>query len=103
MEIVQVDKLVCVDNADLDIWEIEGMVDGPSPYIEDVVDEFEGNLGQGFMSANELGEVDIGPGDRSRPTYVSTNLPTDFEEFVDLLKDYRDCFAWEYHKILGLS
>jgi hypothetical protein len=31
----------------------------------------EGKLGYGFTSANELEEVDIGPGDKPRPTFIS--------------------------------
>ena len=39
------------------------------------MDEFleEGKLGQGFASANLLEEIDIGDGDRPRPTYISAN------------------------------
>ena len=37
-------------------------------------DGTDGKLGYGFMSADELEEVDIGPRDRPRPTYVSTKL-----------------------------
>lgn len=32
------------------------------------IDDTEGKLGHGFTSADELEEVDIGPGDRTRPT-----------------------------------
>jgi hypothetical protein len=34
----------------------------------------DGKLGQGFTSANELVEVDIGEGDRPRPTFISARL-----------------------------
>jgi hypothetical protein len=34
----------------------------------------EGKLGYGFTSADELEEVDIGPGDKPRPTFISKNL-----------------------------
>ena len=37
-------------------------------------DDIGGKLGHDFMSANELEEIDIGPGDRPRPTYVSAKL-----------------------------
>ena len=66
--------------------------------------EEEGKLGQGFTSVDELEEIDIGPGDRPRPTYVSSTLPKEFkEDLISLLKEYRDCFAWEYYEMPGLS
>jgi hypothetical protein len=34
----------------------------------------DGKLGYGFMSADELEEVDIRPGDKPRPTFVSKKL-----------------------------
>ena len=45
-----------------------------SPYILHVysVDlAGDGKLGYGFTSADELEEVDIGPGDKPRPTFIS--------------------------------
>jgi len=68
------------------------------------IDDTEGKLGQGFTSTNQLEEVDIGLGDRPRPTYVSTKLDPEFkQELIKLLKKYRDCFAWEYYEMPGLS
>ena len=56
------------------------------------------------MSADELEEVDIGGGDKRRPTYISKRLCAESKvELVALLKEYRDCFAWEYHEMPGLS
>jgi hypothetical protein len=43
-----------------------------SSICSDLVDD--GKLGYGFTSADELEEVDIGPGDKSRPTFVSKKL-----------------------------
>jgi len=39
----------------------------------------EEKLGHGFTPADELEAVDIGPGDRPRPTYVSKKLNPDFK------------------------
>ena len=62
--------------------------------MDSPIDDKEGKLGQGFMSTNLLEEVDIGPGDRPRPTYASAKLDPDYkQELVNLLKEYRDCFA----------
>jgi hypothetical protein len=42
--------------------------------MDNPIDGTDGKLGHGFTSADELEEVDIGPGDRLRPTYVSAKL-----------------------------
>ena len=54
----------------------------------------DGKLGYGFTSADDLEEIDIGPGDKPRPTFISKKLdPVLREEMIALLKEYRDCFA----------
>ena len=64
----------------------------------------DGKLGQGFTLADELEEVDIGTGDKPRPTYISANLPKEYtNKLINLLKEFMDCFAWEYHEMPGLS
>jgi hypothetical protein len=61
-------------------------------------------LGQGFTSADPLEEVDIGDGSVPRPTFVNKDLKADYkDELIGLLKEYVDCFAWEYHEMPGLS
>ena len=61
-------------------------------------------LGQGFTSADPLEEVDIGDGTIPRPTFVNKNLKADYKAvLIELLKEYVDCFAWEYHEMPGLS
>ena len=41
----------------------------------------------GFVSADGLREINIGPRDRPRPTYVSTKSNPEYKpELVDLLK-----------------
>ena len=61
-------------------------------------------MGKGFMSADELEAVDIGDGDKPRPTYVSAKLDPEYkQELVALLKEYKDCFAWEYYEMPGLD
>ena len=71
------------------------------------MDEFlddEGNLGHGFTSADALEEVDIGNGDRPRPMFISANLDPKYkQELKSLLKEYKDCFAWEYYEMSGLD
>jgi hypothetical protein len=64
----------------------------------------DGKLGYGFTSANELEEIDIGPGDKPRPTFVSKKLrPCLREPMIALLKEYADCFAWDYTEMPGLD
>ena len=64
----------------------------------------DGKLGYGFTSADELEEVDIGPGDKPRPTFISKKLdPSLREPMIALLREYRDCFTWDYTKMPGLD
>jgi hypothetical protein len=70
----------------------EGVVEGSSVYTTDTVDDLDDKHGQGFMSADDLEEVDIGPGDRPRPTFISRNLSPEFRtKLIELLKEFRDC------------
>ena len=71
------------------------------------MDEFiqeEGKLGQGFTSADALEEIDIGDGDRPRPMFICANLDPGYrQELINLLKEYKDCFAWEYYEMPDLD
>jgi hypothetical protein len=61
-------------------------------------------LGQGFTSADRLEEVDIGNGTIPQPTFVNKNLDPLFKsDLIKLLKEYIDCFAWNYNEMPGLS
>ena len=60
-------------------------------------------LGYGFTSADDLEEVDIGPGDKPQPIFISKKLdPSLREPMIALLREYRDCFAWDYTEMPGL-
>jgi len=64
----------------------------------------DGKLGYGFTSADELEEIDIGPGDKPRPTFISKKLdPSLRGPMIALLKEYPDCFAWDYTEMPGLD
>jgi hypothetical protein len=64
----------------------------------------DGKLGYGFTSADKLEEVDIGPGDKPRPTFISKKLSPCLRELMIVwLKEYADCFAWDYTEIPGLD
>jgi hypothetical protein len=72
------------------------------PICSDLVDD--GKLGYRFTSADELEEVDIGPRDKPRPTFISKKLdPSLREPMIALLKEYSDCFAWYYTVMPGLD
>ena len=61
-------------------------------------------LGQGFTSADPLEKIDLGDGTIPRPTFVNKNLSVEFKaDLIRLLKEYIDCFAWEYSEMSGLS
>ena len=42
--------------------------------MDNPIDGTDSKLGHGFTLADELEEIDIGPEDRPRPTYVSAKL-----------------------------
>ena len=72
--------------------------------MDNLIDGTDSKLGHGFTSADELEEIDISPGDRPRPMYVSAKLDTEYkQELIDLLKEFKDCFAWEYYEMSGLD
>jgi hypothetical protein len=62
------------------------------PICSDLADDRK--LGYGFTLADELEEVDIGPGDKPRPTFISKKFdPSLRESMIALLKEYSDCFT----------
>jgi hypothetical protein len=72
------------------------------PICSDLVDD--GKLGYGFTSTDELEEIDIAPGDKSRPIFISKKLDLFLQEpMIALLKEYSDCFAWDYTEMPGLD
>jgi hypothetical protein len=68
-------------------------------FIED-----EGKLGHGFTSADELEKIDLGDESKPRPTYISAKFDEEYKKkLITLLKEFKDCFAWEYYGIAGLD
>jgi hypothetical protein len=69
------------------------------PICSDLADD--GELGYGFTSADELEEVDIGPRDKPRPTFISKKFdPSLREPMIALPKEYSDCFCLGLHECL---
>jgi hypothetical protein len=88
--------------ADLDDWPKFFLLSSLSICSVDLADD--GKLGYGFTLADELEEVDIGPGDKPRPTFVSKKLrPCLRDPMIALLKEYVDCFACDYKEMPGLD
>lgn len=49
-------------------------------------------------------EVDLGLGKVHKPTYVNAAREAgELQSLIQLLKQYRDCFAWDYSEMLGLD
>jgi len=64
----------------------------------------DGKLGQGFISADDFVEVDIGSGDKPRPTFINAKLDSECKrQLTDLLKVCKDWFAWDYTEMPGLD
>jgi hypothetical protein len=61
-------------------------------------------LGQGFSSADPLDEIDIGDGTTPRSIFVNKNMSLEHKDgIIKLLRNYIDCFTWNYHEMPGLS
>ncbi|KAA3452374.1 Transposon Ty3-I Gag-Pol polyprotein [Gossypium australe] len=120
VEIVQADDSISVASMETAFWEYQGIDcfsgkdwgEGPvepigsdqQPIQANPIDGTDGKLGRGFVSADKLEEVDIGDGDKPRPTFISANLDPIFKEkLIKLLKEYKDCFAWDYSEMPGLD
>jgi hypothetical protein len=54
--------------------------------------------------ADPLEEIDIGDGITARPTFVNKNMSLEHKDaIIKLLRNYIDCFTWNYHEMPGLS
>ena len=57
-----------------------------------------------MQAQDPLEEIDIGNGSVKRPTYISANINPNLKgKLVLLLKEFSDCFAWDYNEMPGLS
>lgn len=51
-----------------------------------------------------LDEVDLGDDTEKRPTFISRYVQGMFrEKLISILKEYKDCFAWDYDEMPGLD
>ena len=84
-----VDYLVSNDNGSMETASPCGWPNNFSCHLPVFAADFsdDGKLGYGFTSADDLEEVDIGPSDKPRPTFISKKLdPALREEMIALLK-----------------
>lgn len=58
----------------------------------------------GQATVDELKEVNLGTAKEPRPTFINALLtPEEEEEYLKLLVEYKDVFAWTYKEIPGLN
>ena len=57
-----------------------------------------------MLAQDPLEEVNLGEGPIKKPTYISAKLDPELRvEVIQLLKEFKDCFAWDYDKMSGLD
>ena len=57
-----------------------------------------------MLAQDPLEEVNLGEGPVNRPTYISANMDPGLKvEMIKLLKEFKDCFAWDYDEMPGLD
>jgi len=57
-----------------------------------------------MKAQDPLEEVDLGDGSAKRRTYASAKINKEFRDrSVELLKEYKDCYAWDYNEMPGFS
>lgn len=55
-------------------------------------------------TSSTLEEINLGDGTNKTPTYISAKLDPSLKiKVIEILKEFKDCFAWDYHEILQLS
>ncbi|XP_071912457.1 uncharacterized protein [Coffea arabica] len=72
---------------------------------EEDADDAPPELEQGAKNTvDELKEINLGTSDDPRPIYISSCMtPEEEKEYVDLLLEFRDVFAWNYSEMSGLD
>ncbi|KAI5443874.1 hypothetical protein KIW84_012498 [Lathyrus oleraceus] len=57
-----------------------------------------------MVAQDPLEEINLGVGAENRPTYISAKMDPQFKvEIVQLLKEFKDYFAWDYDEMPGLD
>ncbi|XP_057428486.1 uncharacterized protein LOC130721914 [Lotus japonicus] len=72
--------------------------DGPLGFEKPLVDATK------MEAQDPLEEIDLGDGSKKRPTYISSLIDLELRSrMIELLKEFKDCFAWDYDEMPGLS
>jgi len=89
------------DGGDEEAYEVDNYDNQPveaKPAPEELED------GGQTATMNELKEVNLGTEEDPRPTFISSLLLEEqIEEIIKLLCEFRDCFAWTFAEMPGLS
>ena len=57
-----------------------------------------------MLAQDPLEEINLGEGSEKRPTYISAKIDPELRlEVIQLLKEFKDCFAWDYDEMPGLD
>lgn len=57
-----------------------------------------------MLAQDPLEEIDLGNGRIRRTTYISANIIPELKiKVIQLLKEYKDCFTWDYDEMPGLN
>lgn len=57
-----------------------------------------------MLAQDPLEEIDLGKGLTKMPTYISANINPQLKvKVIQLLKEFKDCFAWDYNEMPILS
>lgn len=57
-----------------------------------------------MLVQDPLEEIDLGKRGIKRPTYISANIILELKiEVIQLLKEYKDCFTWDYNEMPSLN
>lgn len=59
---------------------------------------------QKMQAQDPLEEINLGDGVTKRPMYISTKVGSKMKvKLIEVLKEYKDCFAWNYGEMPGLD
>ena len=57
-----------------------------------------------MLAQDSLEEIDLGEGVAKRTTYISKKIDPELRvEIIQLVKEFKDCFAWDYDEMPGLD
>lgn len=95
------DRLFVNDIEILDEFCLETLDDSDDFQVQEAPPELEEEI---QSTVDELKEINLGNEENPRPTFISALLNEDEStNLVKLLSEFKDCFAWSYDEMPGLS